>query len=112
MIASTGPKISSWAIVIPGVTSENTVGLHEVAARLALRRLVAARDQLRALVHALLDVAAHALALRVRHQRPEVRALVERVAHHEVASATALAITSTSGSRSRGTSMRVSALQV
>ena len=26
MIASTGPKISSWAIVISGVTSENTVG--------------------------------------------------------------------------------------
>ena len=49
--------------------------LHEVAAVEALGRLRAAGDELRALLDALLDVAAHALALDVGDQRPELRVL-------------------------------------
>ena len=65
MIDSTGPKISSWAIVM----SRRDVGehrrLHEVARVEALGRLGATGDERGALVDALLDVAAHPVALRV-----------------------------------------------
>ena len=113
MIDSTGPKISSWAIVMSGVTSEKTVGLHEVAVLEALGRLGAAGHELRALLDALADVAAHALALRLGDQR--ARACVPGSSGsptREPAASVAAAIASASASRSRGTSMRVSALQV
>ena len=55
----------------------------EVAALEALGRLGAAGDQARALLDALLDVAAHALALGVGDERAEPGRVVERVAERE-----------------------------
>src|SRR5207245_5456285 len=54
---------------------------HEVATLRALRRLVAAGDNARALLDAFPDVTAHPLTLDVGDQGPELRLLVERVAH-------------------------------
>ena len=52
-------------------TSENTVGLHEVAGLEALRALGAAGDELGALVDALLDVAGDPVDLGLARQRAE-----------------------------------------
>src|SRR3954451_5882170 len=58
--------------------------LDEVALVEPLGRLLAAGDQPRALLDALADVAAHALALDVGDQRAEARLLLERVAGREL----------------------------
>src|SRR6187549_319024 len=68
------------------------VGLHlgkdrradEVAALEPLWRLGAAGDELRALLLSLLDEASDALALRLRHQGAEARAVLERVTRHRL----------------------------
>ena len=84
MIDSTGPKISSWAIVMSLVTSENTVGLHVVALVEALGLLGATGEQRGALVDALLDVVAHAVdCCAADTSGPSLRLAAERVADGE-----------------------------
>ena len=85
---------------------------HEVAPVEAVRRLGAAGHEPGALLLALLDVAAHALALRVRDERAERAAVLERVAGRERLLGDRRRDPLGLPSLSRGTSMRVSALQV
>ena len=82
-MASTGPKISSRAIVMSGVTSPNTVGLDVIAAVEARRPAEAARDQLRALLDADADQALDLVELRLADDRPEIDALRARIADLE-----------------------------
>ena len=112
MIESTGPKISSWAIVM----SLRHVGEHRRAHEVALvepfGRLGAAGQELGSLVDALLDVAADAVALHRGDERPEAGSSGSKGLPGVKPSAAALAFSSTSASRERGTSIRVRAEQV
>ena len=107
MITSTGPKISSCAIVMSVVTLEKTVGLHEEALLEPLGRLGAAGHERGALVDALLDVAAHALALHLGHQRAERRAARRTDRRPCTPRPPRVASSSTSARRDRGTIIRV-----
>ena len=84
MIDSTGPKISSWAIVMSLRHVREHGRLHEVALVEAFGLAGAAGHELGALVDALLDVAVDALDLRLRRQRAEHRAVGERIGRLEL----------------------------
>src|SRR3954452_5236900 len=79
MIASTGPKISSWAIRMQDETSEKTVGATKKPSPAPSGRCVPPVAR-RALRDADLDVLAHPFVLRARHEGPEFGAVVGRVA--------------------------------
>ena len=111
MIDSTGPKISSWAMVMSLVTFGEHRGLHEVALVEALGLLGATGEELGALVDALLDVAPHPVALDAETSGPSRVSAANGSPGVKVSAASA-AICSTSASFDRGTIMRVSAEQV
>ncbi len=75
-------------------------------------RLRPAKQKLRALVDAGADVAAHPFALRRRHQRAQLRLALQRVADREGLAPPPPRAAPPPRSGSRGTSRRVSALQV
>ena len=74
MTDSSGPKISSWPSRDIGSTRSNTVGCEEVAVLQARAgRPLAAREQLRALVAADLDIARDLVHGRGVDERPDLR---------------------------------------
>ena len=82
-MASTGPKISSRAMVMSRVTAEKTVGPDEEAGVEAVGRLGPAGHQGGALADSLVDVDAHPVPLGGGHQRTEPGLAVEGVARGE-----------------------------
>ena len=82
-VARTGPKISSRAIVISGVTPSKTVASKNAPLPVDGRG-VAAGDELRAFPASALDVARDVLALLLRDERAEARLRVERVARRHL----------------------------
>src|SRR5689334_21287045 len=77
----TGPKISSWAIVMSSFTSVNTVGSTKYPLAWAAARLDGASDQqLRPLLLPGLDVPPHPVLLLLAHLRALLGVRVERVA--------------------------------
>src|ERR1700757_2521508 len=82
MMLRTGPKISSWAIVILLSTSANTEGCTKEAVVRALGPAAAA-DQPRALLDALGDVALDPGPLLLRDQRPDLGGRVRRRPHRQ-----------------------------
>ena len=112
MIESTGPKISSWAMVMSLRTSEK-IGRRDVVAHFeSFGRRDAAGDDPRAFVDALIYVVTHSLLLGGAHERSEQARAGDGVVRHEARGARGDGKSSTSLKRERGTTMRVRAEQV
>ena len=79
MTASTGPKISSWAIVMELSTSVKSVGLTKNPLSKPVGASGPADQRRGALFDALVDVAHHAIALLLRDHRAAQRSRVLRV---------------------------------
>jgi len=110
MMESTGPKISSWAMVMSVVTSENTVGWTKYPFSKPFGDLWAADDQLGPSSMPF-GYASHPVALGGRDQWAEHDARLEGVPRRE-ASGRGGRLLLHFGQAERGTIMRVRAEQV
>src|SRR6266851_1210329 len=79
MTHRTGPKTSSWAIVMSVFTDENG-GLHEVTCFKTCRMALATDEDFCAFLYAFADVRLHSLVLVLRHHRSYGGLWIRRIA--------------------------------
>ena len=87
MTVSTGPKISSWAMVEALSTLANTVGSH-VVATIEVLGPATSGGQRGALLHSLGDVALDPVALPARDERAHLGGRVEGITHPDLGEGT------------------------